>query len=116
MVRPEPPERRRARDQRRVMRPSGDPRVLWREAARMRADAVPTRGPPDLPSLRGPHRRKCDRAGAVVVASSAAATQSAAGPAFVDMPADKTGITWVHENAMSAQRYLPETCGAGCAI
>jgi hypothetical protein len=41
---------------------------------------------------------------------------AAAGPAFVDMPPDKTGIRWVHENAMSAQRYLPETCGAGCAL
>jgi enediyne biosynthesis protein E4 len=49
-------------------------------------------------------------------AQAAARVSSGAGPAFIDMPADKTGITWVHENAMSAQRYLPETCGAGCAL
>lgn len=27
-----------------------------------------------------------------------------------------SGITWVHENAHSPERYLPETLGAGCAF
>jgi enediyne biosynthesis protein E4 len=37
-------------------------------------------------------------------------------PAFVDIPATQSGITWVHENAMSPERYLPETCGSGGAF
>jgi enediyne biosynthesis protein E4 len=41
---------------------------------------------------------------------------AAGGPPFVEVPAEKSGIAWVHENAMSPQRYLPETCGSGCAI
>jgi len=39
-----------------------------------------------------------------------------AGPAFVEVPTQRSGITWVHENAMSQERYLPETCGSGCAF
>ena len=37
-------------------------------------------------------------------------------PAFVEVPASRSGINWVHENAMSTERYLPETCGSGCAF
>ncbi|MFQ5929800.1 MAG: CRTAC1 family protein [Acidobacteriota bacterium] len=29
---------------------------------------------------------------------------------------EKTGITWVHENGMSPERYLPETMNGGCAF
>src|SRR5262245_10425608 len=28
----------------------------------------------------------------------------------------KSGITWVHNNAQSVARHLPETVGAGCAF
>ena len=28
----------------------------------------------------------------------------------------ESGITWVHDNAMSAEHYLPETIGPGCAF
>jgi hypothetical protein len=35
---------------------------------------------------------------------------------FTEVPARESGITWVHDNAMSPQRYLPETVGAGCAF
>jgi hypothetical protein len=35
---------------------------------------------------------------------------------FEEVPAAASGITWVHENAMSPQRYLPETMGPGCAF
>ena len=28
----------------------------------------------------------------------------------------RAGITWVHDNALSAERYLPETVGAGCVF
>ncbi|MFS8085162.1 MAG: CRTAC1 family protein, partial [Acidobacteriota bacterium] len=35
---------------------------------------------------------------------------------FEEVPAKKSGITWVHNNAHSSDRYLPETVGAGCAF
>jgi len=35
---------------------------------------------------------------------------------FEEIPASKSGITWVHENARSDKRYLPETLGPGCAF
>ena len=37
-------------------------------------------------------------------------------PLFAEVPASTSGITWVHDNAMSDQRYLPETLGPGCAF
>src|SRR6266480_210223 len=35
---------------------------------------------------------------------------------FAEVPASKSGISWVHNNAHSTDRYLPETVGAGCAF
>jgi enediyne biosynthesis protein E4 len=35
---------------------------------------------------------------------------------FREIPPEDSGIAWVHENALSPQRYLPETTGAGGAI
>src|SRR5688572_1763030 len=35
---------------------------------------------------------------------------------FQSLSPQETGITWVHDNAMSPGRFLPETCGAGCAF
>jgi len=32
------------------------------------------------------------------------------------VPPEKSGIQWVHDNAMSPERYLPETMGPGCAF
>jgi len=40
----------------------------------------------------------------------------AASPIFEEIPASASGITWTHENAMSTQRYLPETMGPGVAF
>src|SRR6266571_7969300 len=37
-------------------------------------------------------------------------------PLFEEVPASQSGITWVHENARSEKRYLPETLGPGCAF
>jgi hypothetical protein len=37
-------------------------------------------------------------------------------PIFEEVPGAKSGITWVHDNAMSANRYLPETMGPGVAF
>ena len=35
---------------------------------------------------------------------------------FEEVPAEKSGIRWVHSNAKSEEKYLPETTGAGCAF
>jgi hypothetical protein len=43
-------------------------------------------------------------------------TASAPTPLFEEIPASVSGITWVHENAMSPNRYLPESLGPGCAF
>jgi enediyne biosynthesis protein E4 len=40
----------------------------------------------------------------------------AAGPVFEEIPPSVSGITWVHDNAMSPDRYLPETMGPGVAF
>lgn len=32
---------------------------------------------------------------------------------FAEVPASKSGITWVHDNGRSDARHLPETCGGG---
>jgi len=40
----------------------------------------------------------------------------AAPPLFEEIPPEKSGIAWVHENAMSPNRYLPETMGPGVAF
>ena len=37
-------------------------------------------------------------------------------PLFLEAPASKSGITFVHENALSPEHYLPETVGPGCAF
>jgi enediyne biosynthesis protein E4 len=37
-------------------------------------------------------------------------------PLFEEIPASSSGIVWTHENAMSDNRYLPETLGPGCAF
>jgi hypothetical protein len=35
---------------------------------------------------------------------------------FSEVTAKASGITWVHDNAHSSERWLPETLGAGCAF
>ena len=41
---------------------------------------------------------------------------AASAPLFDEVPAGVSGISWVHENAMSDNRYLPETMGPGVAF
>src|SRR5579885_3600605 len=36
--------------------------------------------------------------------------------AFEEVPPSVSGITWVHRNGGSDEKYLPETTGAGCAF
>ena len=47
---------------------------------------------------------------------SADAVPAPKGPLFAEVPASASGITWVHENAMSPSRFLPEALGPGCAF
>ena len=47
--------------------------------------------------------------GAGRAGSQPVAAGRSAAPAFLDVPASQSGITWVHDNAMSPERYLPET-------
>jgi len=35
---------------------------------------------------------------------------------FEEVPASKSGITWVHNSGLSDEKYLPETTGSGCAF
>ena len=50
-------------------------------------------------------------------ACSSRAAGSAGPPAlFEEVPPEKSGLAFVHENAMSPERYLPETMGPGCAF
>jgi enediyne biosynthesis protein E4 len=45
------------------------------------------------------------------------ATQSSdVGSLFREVPPSESGITWIHENARSNKRYLPETSGPGVAL
>jgi hypothetical protein len=37
-------------------------------------------------------------------------------PLFEEVPAAKSGIHWVHDNARSPRRYLPESLGPGVAF
>src|SRR5881397_2959714 len=46
----------------------------------------------------------------------AAPAPRAGGVIFEDVPPATSGIKWVHENAMSDNRFLPETLGPGCAF
>jgi len=35
---------------------------------------------------------------------------------FAEIPPERSGIRWIHENGRSEDRFLPETTGAGCAF
>ncbi len=48
--------------------------------------------------------------------SSFIAPAAAAGPLFEEIPPSASGIAWMHDNAMSVSRYLPETMGPGVAF
>ena len=78
--------------------------------------------PVDMPDLWLPRRSRREFlrvAGAAGVAAAApwpAARAQSPEAAFEAVPAARSGITWVHDNAMSPDRYLPETLGPGCAF
>jgi hypothetical protein len=47
---------------------------------------------------------------------AASAANGTSGALFEEVPPSASGITWVHTNAMSPERYLPETMGPGVAF
>lgn len=49
-------------------------------------------------------------------AANAGLSRAQTAPLFEEVPASISGITWVHDNAMSADRFLPETLPPGCAF
>jgi enediyne biosynthesis protein E4 len=49
-------------------------------------------------------------------AASTNSPQETRRPLFEEVPAAKSGISWRHVNGRSAEYYLPETTGAGCAF
>ena len=53
-------------------------------------------------------------AGLATTSRMAAAPEAA--PLFMEIAPAESGITWVHENALSPQRFLPESLGPGCAF
>jgi hypothetical protein len=61
-------------------------------------------------------------AATAAIAFAAARLGSAPDPAasgrglFREVPPEESGITWVHDNALSPDRFLPETTGAGAAF
>jgi enediyne biosynthesis protein E4 len=61
-------------------------------------------------------RRDLFRAAAVCSAYPSPIFGSPASPPFLKIPADKSGIQWVHGNALSDSRELPETMGPGVAF
>ena len=50
------------------------------------------------------------------VAAAAQWARGSTAAMFEEVSPTASGITWVHENAMSERRHLPETLGPGCAF
>jgi hypothetical protein len=65
-----------------------------------------------------PTRRQILRTAAVLGAAARWKSLGADAQAtlFEEIPTASSGIEWVHDNAMSDNRYLPETLGPGCAF
>jgi hypothetical protein len=59
---------------------------------------------------------KLSRRHLLSLAAGALLKGAAAASLFEEIPPSVSGITWVHENAQSEARYLPEALGPGCAI
>lgn len=55
-------------------------------------------------------------AGSTALSCARLIANNGASPLFEEVSAAASRITWKHENAMSPERYLPETLGPGCAF
>ncbi len=51
----------------------------------------------------------------IALATNHYSQETSSGVTFTEVT-KQAGITWVHDNAMSPERYLPETVGAGCVF
>jgi hypothetical protein len=54
--------------------------------------------------------------GAAMAAARAPAESSPPAPIFSQVPPEKSGIRWVHDNGKSAEHWLPESMCSGCAF
>src|ERR1035438_9610076 len=55
-------------------------------------------------------------AGPGLLRASALPRLEQSSPAFEEIPASVSGISWAHVNGRSPMAHLPETVGAGCAF
>ena len=69
----------------------------------------------DMPNRLFSRRKFLAMAGALTIPSVRPPLRAAA-PLFEAIPPTSSGIRFVHENARSPERYLPETVGPGCAF
>jgi enediyne biosynthesis protein E4 len=58
----------------------------------------------------------CSGIGALFPGLAVAASTENVVPAFEEIPASASGISWTHVNGRSPMAHLPETVGAGCAF
>ena len=68
-----------------------------------------------MPNRLFSRRKFLAMAGALAIPSVRPPLRAAA-PLFEAIPPTSSGISFVHENARSPERYLPETVGPGCAF
>src|SRR5690349_10463472 len=61
-------------------------------------------------------RRMLKWFGSVALGARMHSQAAQASPLFVEVPAKKSGITWVHQNAKSPEHWLPESMCSGCAF
>ena len=52
----------------------------------------------------------------LIQVGESSAQQRVAAPVVFTEVTKQAGITWAHDNALSAERFLPETVGAGCVF
>ncbi len=72
--------------------------------------------PRPCPTPRRNFLRSAAAAGAGLVLPRRLGAGPLATGLFEEVPASRSGIDFIHENAMSKDRYLPETMGPGCAF
>ena len=61
-------------------------------------------------------RQWAQAAGALILGGRPRLRAYGEAPVFIEVPPEKSGIQWVHDNAMSPGRQLPETMGPGVAF
>jgi hypothetical protein len=71
---------------------------------------------PKVKSVSSLSRRSFLAASAGLGSFRAPVLRAAPSPWFEEVAPDRSGIRWVHDNAMSVDHYLPETMGPGCAF